>query len=257
MSVTGAGVGAPIYYLNVDKIWQDASTAPFDNYYLIEEVSQNQINNFSISTPPLPISGQLSLSIEVFDSSLCSSEITIGDFILTFKSPISSIKTTSILNQDNQYTLSVDLPFGYPIYTGDGINRYIDNQALGTILVFYDTNYIGASGWYKYGVMGTFQGLSQLIMKEYVNAYRRNLINIDSTEYGVETSNGRFSAGKILRISDTDPAQISVADKFFMTGNMTIDIVNGEIQSTLLDISNVALESSILTIYTVNGINYN
>ena len=42
-----------------------------------------------------------------------------------------------------------------------------------------------------------------------------------------------------------------------MTGNMTIDIVNSEIQSTLLDISNEAIESSILTIYTVNGINYN
>jgi hypothetical protein len=94
-------------------------------------------------------------------------------------------------------------------------------------------------------------------MKEYINAYRRNLINVDSNVFGVETSNGRFSAGKILRITDTDPAQINVEDKFFMTGNMTIDIVNSEIQSTLLDISNEAIESSILTIYTVNGINYN
>jgi hypothetical protein len=257
LQVTGAGSGAPIYYYNVDKVWQDASTAPFDNYYLIEEVNQNDINNFSISTPPLPISGQLTMQIQVFDSPTCSSEITIGDFILTFQSPIATIKTTSILNDNNQYTLDVNLPFGYPIYTGDGIDRYIDNQALGTILVFHDTVYIGASGWYKYGVSGVFQGLSQLIMKEYVNAYRRNLINIDSNVFGVETSNGRFSAGKILRITDTDPAQISVEDKFFMTGNMTIDIVNSEIQSTLLDISNDAVESTILTIYTVNGINYN
>jgi hypothetical protein len=257
LQVTGAGVGAPIYYYNVDKVWQDASIAPFDNYYLIDEVSQNEINNFSITTPALPISGQLTMQIQIFDSSSCSSEITIGDFVLTFKSPISTIKTTSILNDNNQYTFDVDLPFGYPIYTGDGIDRYVDNQALGTILVFHDTVYIGASGWYKYGVTGTFQGLSQLIMKEYVNAYRRNLINVDSNVFGMETSNGRFSAGKILRISDTDPAQISVVDKFFMTGNMTIDIVNSEIQSTLLDISNVAVESTILTIYTIDGINYN
>ena len=257
LQVTGAGSGAPIYYYNVDKIWQDASIAPFDNYYLIEEASQNDINNFSITTPPLPISGQLTLQIQVFDSASCSTEITIGDFILTFQSPIASIKTTSILNDNNQYTLDVNLPFGYPIYSGDGINRSIDNQALGTILVFHDTIYLAASGWYKFGVTGIFQGLSQLIMKEYVNAYRRNLINIDSNVFGVETSNGRFSAGKILRITDTDPAQISVEDKFFMTGNMTIDILNSEIQSTLLDISNEAIESSILTIYTVNGINYN
>jgi hypothetical protein len=38
---------------------------------------------------------------------------------------------------------------------------------------------------------------------------------------------------------------------------MTIDIVKGEIQSTVLDISNVAIESTITTIYTVDGINYN
>jgi hypothetical protein len=257
LQVTGAGSGAPIYYYNVDKIWQDASIAPFDNYYLIEEASQNDINNFSITTPPLPISGQLTMQIQVFDSASCSTEITIGDFILTFQSPISSIKTTSILNDNNQYTFNMDLPFGYPTYSGDGVNRSINNQALGTILVLHDTIYLAASGWYKYGVLGIFQGLSQLIMKEYINAYRRNLINVDSNVFGIETSNGRFSAGKILRITDTDPAQISVEDKFFMTGNMTIDIVNSEIQSTLLDISNEAIESSILTIYTVNGINYN
>jgi len=257
LQVTGAGIGAPIYYYNVDKVWQDASVTPFDNYYLIDEVSQNEINNFSITTPALPISGQLTVAIQVFDNAICSTEITIGDFVLTFQSPIETIKTTSILSTDNQYTLDVTLPFGYPIYTGDGVDRYVNNQALGTVLVFHDTVYVGASGWYKYGVTGTFQGLSQLIMKEYVNAYRRNLINVDSNVFGIETSNGRFSAGKIFKISDTDPAQISVVDKFFMTGNMTIDIVNSEIQSTLLDISNVAVESTILTIYTINGINYN
>lgn len=257
LQVTGAGSGAPSYYYNVDKIWQDATVAPFNNYYLIEEVDENVINNFSVTPPPLPISGQLSLILEIYDSATCSTTITVGDFKLSFQSPISLIKTTSIVNNDNQYTFELDLPFGYPIYQGDGVNRQFYNVALGTILVIHDSVYVAATGWYKFGVSGTYQGLSQLITKEYINAYRRNLINLDASIFGMVTSNGTFSAGKILKADDTDPAQINVSNKFYMTGNMTINIVNSEIQATLLDISNNAISSSISTIYTVDGINYN
>ena len=257
LQVTGSGGGAASYYYNVDKNWQDATVAPFNNYYLIDAVDENAINNFSITTTPLPISGTLSLQLEIFDSATCSSTITVGEFSLSFQSPISLIRTTSILNDNNQYTLELDLPFGYPIYTGDGVNRTLFNPALGTILVLNNSVYVAATGWYKFGVGATYQGLSQLITKEYINAYRRNLINLDASIFGMQTSNGTFSAGKILKATDTDPSQINVSSKFFMTGNMTINIVNSEIQLTLLDISNTAIESSVLTIYTVDGINYN
>jgi hypothetical protein len=128
---------------------------------------------------------------------------------------------------------------------------------LGNILVLNNTVFVSATGWYKFGVSGTFQGLSQLIMKEYINAYRRNLVNIDSTIFGLENSEGTFNAGSIVQFSDSDPSQINVSTKFYMTGNMTINIVSGEIQSTVLDISNIAISGSITTIYTLDGINYN
>lgn len=257
LQVTGSGGGAASYYLNVNKQWQDVTTAPFDNQYLIDPVDLNEINQFSITTPPLPISGQLTLVLEIYDSATCSTTITVGGFNLSFQSPISTIKTTSILNNDNQYTLDLDLPFGYPVYSGDGVNRSVNNPALGTILVVSGGNYVAATGWYKFGVSGTYQGLSQLIMKEFINAYRRNLINLDATIFGMQTSNGTFSAGKILKADDTDPSQINVSSKFYMTGNMTMNIVTGDIQATLLDISNNVLSSTVLTIYTVDGINYN
>jgi hypothetical protein len=94
-------------------------------------------------------------------------------------------------------------------------------------------------------------------MKEYINAYRRNLINIDSTIFGLENAEGTFNAGSVIQFTDTDPSQINVSEKYYMTGNMSINIVSGEIQSTVLDISNVEIESNILTIYTLDGINYN
>jgi hypothetical protein len=257
LQITGAGMFAPSYYLNVDKIWQDATVAPFGNYYLIDAVDENVTNKFTITTPPLPIGGTLSYFIELFNSPTYSSSITVGDFNLTFNSPLSSIRTTSILNADNQYTLELDLPFGYPNYSGDGIDRNVNNLAIGNILVLDNSVYAVASGWYKFNRSGIFQGLSQLIMKEYINAYRRNLVNIDSNIFGVENEEGTFSGGSIIKFDDTDPAQINVSEKYYMTGNMTIDIVKGEIQSTVLDISNVAIESTITTIYTVDGINYN
>ena len=257
LQVTGVGSGAPSYYLNVDKLWQDATVAPYGNQYLIEKVDLNEVNNFTITTPPLPISGTIFLQLEIFNSATCSSTITVGEFVMTFQSPISLIKTTSILDSNNQYTYELYLPFGYPIYSGDGVNRTLFNPALGTILVLNNSVYVAATGWYKFGIGATYQGLSQLITKEYINAYRRNLINLDASIFGMQTSNGTFSAGKILKATDTDPAQINVSTKFFMTGNMTINIVNSEIQLTLLDISNTAIESSVLTIYTVDGINYN
>ena len=257
LQVTGSGSGASTYYYNTDKKWQDATTAPFDNQYLIDVISENSINKVSVTTPALPISGQLTLVLQIFDDSSCSTQITIGDFNLTFNSLISTIKTTSILNNDNQYTLELDLPFGYPVYTGDGISRYANNQALGNILILHDTVYIASSGWYKFGVSGVYQGLSQLIMKEYINNYRRNLVNIDSNIFGIENTKGTFSGGSIIKFDDSDPSQINVSEKFYMTGNMTLDIINGEIQSTVLDISNNAISSTILTIYNVDGINYN
>jgi hypothetical protein len=257
LQITGAGMFAPSYYLNVDKIWQDATVAPFGNYYLIDAVDENVTNKFTITTPPLPIGGTLSYFIELYNSPTISSSITVGDFNLTFNSPLSSIRTTSILTADNQYTLKLDLPFGYPVYSGDGIDRNVNNLAIGNILVLSNSVYAVASGWYKFNRSGIFQGLSQLIMKEYINAYRRNLVNIDSNIFGVENEEGTFSGGSIIKFDDTDPAQINVSEKYYMTGNMTIDIVKGEIQSTVLDISNVAVESSITTIYKVDGVNYN
>ena len=80
---------------------------------------------------------------------------------------------------------------------------------------------------------------------------------MDCSLFGITTSNGNFAADKLLKIIDTDPAQINIQDKRYMTGNMTIDIVNCQSQATLLDISNVEISSTITTTFTVNGVPYN
>ena len=152
----------------------------------------------------------------------------------------------------------MDLPLGYPIYDGDGVNRVQANMAYGTIQQLVSGNFVSATGWYRYGPYTTpTDGLSETIMKEYINNYRRNLINVDCNLFGITTTNGNFAANKLLQILDTDPAQINIEDNRYMTGNMTIDIVGCETQATLLDISNEELASTIETIFTVNGVPFN
>ena len=256
IQVTGLGSGAPSYYINIDGIWQNASVAPFDNYYKVALIEEDKINQVSITTPPIPINGTLSilymLTEDIFD---CATNVKIGAFGLTFESPLTKINSTSIIDANNQYKLEVDLPLGYPIYDGDGVNRTQANMAYGTIQQLVSGNFVSATGWYRYGpYTSPTDGLSQTIMKEYINSYRRNLINIDCNVFGITTTNGNFAANKLLKILDTDPAQINIENKRYMTGNMTIDIVSCESQATLLDISNVEISSTIETIFTVNGV---
>ena len=256
IQITGIGGGAAIYYINKDNIWQDASIAPFDNYYEVALIEEDKINQVSITTPPIPINGTLAITYmlteDIFD---CATNVKIGAFGLTFESPLTKINSTSIIDANNQYKLEVDLPLGYPIYDGDGVNRTQANMAYGTIQQLVSGNFVSATGWYRYGpYTSPTDGLSQTIMKEYINSYRRNLINVDCNLFGITTTNGNFAANKLLKILDTDPAQINIEDNRYMTGNMTIDIVGCETQATLLDISNVEISSTIETIFTVNGV---
>jgi hypothetical protein len=262
ISVTGVGSGAPQYYINKNGVWQNASVAPFDNYYEVDQVGEFdelKINSVTINTPPIPVNGSLSVMYMLTeDVANCATNVKIGGFELTFESPLTKIESTSIVDANNQYQLNIDLPLGYPIYDDDGINRVQANMAYGTILQFSDSTYISATGWYRYGPYNApTDGLSQTIIKEYINNYRRNLINIDCNLFGITTSNGNFAANKLLKILDTDPAQINIQNKRYMTGNMTIDIVNCQTQATLLDISNVEISSTITTTFTVNGVPYN
>ena len=257
--LTGVGGGAAIYYINKDSIWQDASVAPFDNYYEVPLVEEDKINTVTITTPPIPINGSLLilyiLTRDIFD---CATYAKVGAFGLTFESPLSLITSTSIVDANNQYQLEMDLPLGYPIYDGDGVNRVQANMAYGTIQQLVSGNFVSATGWYRYGPYTTpTDGLSETIMKEYINNYRRNLINVDCNLFGITTTNGNFAANKLLKILDTDPAQINIEGNRYMTGNMTIDIVGCETQATLLDISNEELASTIETIFTVNGVPFN
>ena len=257
MILTGDGSGAPIYYINVDGVWQNNANAPYDNYYIMPLLSAgatNTVNTFSLKTPPAPIAGLISV-IVAQQSGVTDSSITIGNFDLTINGTIIDNATKSVIATNEQYSKTIDLPFGYPIYTGDGIGRYNNNASLGIISVYNGGIYKASTGWYRYGKpFEAFQGLSQLIMKQYINCYRKNLININASVFGMITLGVTYSAAELIRMIDTDPAQISVSANEYINGNMTIDLVNSESAVTYLDISDAEISSTITTQFTVTPI---
>ena len=250
LSVTAAG-GSPQYWwstISGKSYWRPTNSS----LYEFEPVQNTTANDVSFETTPLPVSGQLALNVVLDNTTGYSNTIKIGNFKISFNSPINTTKVSSLNTTDNQYSLTIDSPYGYPIYSQDGIDRYYNNQALGTFYQYIAAHYVACSGWFRYGTpTKLFQGLIQLIFQQYINSFRRNLKNIDSTVFGIETSNGRYSAAKMLKFTDTDPAQINVSALSYMTGNSTINLVQSEIAATFLDISDVEIESEIVTIFDV------
>jgi hypothetical protein len=250
LSVTAAG-GSPQYWwstISGKSYWRPTNSS----LYEFEPVQNTTANDVSFETTPLPVSGQLALNVVLDNTTGYSNIIKIGNFKLSFNSPINNTKIDSINTNDNQYSLTIDATYGYPVYTQDGIDRYYNNQAIGTFYQYLGAHYVACNGWFRYGKpTESFQGLIQLIFQQYINSFRRNLKNIDGNVFGIETSNGRYSAAKMLKFTDTDPAQINVSALSYMTGNSTINFVQSEIAATFLDISDTDITSQINTIFDV------
>jgi hypothetical protein len=81
-------------------------------------------------------------------------------------------------------------------------------------------------------------------MQQYINVYGKNIINVDANIASFETANGYINAAKNLKSTDTDPAQINIADNTYMLGNATIDYPNDSTQVTLLQISNTTITAT-------------
>ena len=71
---------------------------------------------------------------------------------------------------------------------------------------------------------------------------------------GMNTANGRFSEAMRIKANDTDPAQINVQDKKYILGNTTINLFNDEIRTTLLEITNINNDATVVANYNITKI---
>lgn len=234
--------GSLVYYLNNNKEWQTTSTS----YTVYNPKTSGAAQDFTLNlnTAVFPATGQLSFTYRISEG---INFLTLTNFILLIKSTIASYNLSGTLLENNQYTKTIEFPYG-----STGSDSYYPS-AKGTLLL--SDNSV-AAGWYRYGIdtIGSFFTLSELLVQQYVNTYALNIINIDcslSSFYTTNSTYPTFNASKLMFADDTDPAVINVSDKSYMLGNSTINYPSNEIQATLLQISNNEIECTRVNKYNV------
>jgi hypothetical protein len=236
------------YYINENKEWTNIGT----NYYYYPFDATNYKVDFNITLPPAPESGEFAFELVLADATSTYwkstvAEVEVQNFQLEVTPAFASFLTESYINNTEEYVLNVDLPLGF----NSDANGYFSYRGF-----LSDINGESLIGWYRYEYpTDLYRSLSDLIIKQYSNCLNKNVINIDASLMGMNTTNGRFSGAMRLTATDTDPAQISVSNKKYILGNSTIDLFNDTIQCTLLDINNENIATTLTTTYSNNNLN--
>jgi hypothetical protein len=230
-------------YLADDNTWKTFTIGVTD-FYRVEDKAEDTLVNLE-EIPGSPIDGDLSFGVLIQGSGVnTQSAIIIGDFEISVDSLFRSVLMTAKINDTNSYRKDVVFPHGYNIEVSSLSNK--KPSFLGAI-TDVDGNQI--YGWYMQERLGTdnYFSLAHLMFQNYINMLRQNLINIDSSIYGLLT------ATDVMTFTDTDPAQISVTGKKYIIGSTTFDSQQNELIGTVLQTDNTHQEVTVTTVYD-NGI---
>ena len=189
---------------------------------------------FNITLPPTKNTGQLYISWINDGLDTCS----ITNFNLTSKYIVEKQEFSAYVNSSNQYSKEIELPYGYVPTTEFP-------TAEGELL---SSTSAKLEGWTRFGMASTGGSLYGLILQQYINCFAKKVINIDGSVSSFVTTNANYpymNASKLIKATDTDPSQISVANKPYLIGNCTIEYVNNSISATLLEISNTDIVATI------------
>jgi len=241
--------GTDTYFLNFENKWL-LNTYPLHYYYEPFDGS-NPRANVDITTPPCPITGDLTIELLLDDSVFATwqstvSSVEVQNFSLQVVPAFYSVLTESYINNTKEYVLELDLAMGFN-NSNDGFFSYRGFLS--------DSTGYTLKNWYRMEYMGdVYRSLSELVIKQYSNCLNKNVINIDGSFMGMNTTNGRLSGAMRLKADDTDPIQLSVQDKKYILGNSTIDLPNNVISATLLDINDGNISTTLNTVYNTNNL---
>jgi hypothetical protein len=219
--------GTTTYYLNNNKDWQSTASSG----YTIPEGANGE---FSFSTLPCPVSGQLTVEFNNQVGNTC----TVTQFVVTAEYDYNKIDYFAYLNNNKEYVKEADIPFGYVGIAGFPTSVGVFLKSDGSPLL----------NWYRFGMTGQYSSMTELLMRQYINSYGKNIINIDCSLSSFETTNTSYpivNASKMLKATDTDPAQINVSTNSYMLGNSSINYGANTISGTLLEISNDDIDATI------------
>lgn len=210
--------------------WKIA-TGPITDYYIVDGDPISVNKNFD--SFQAPSTGTLYVGF-ILDSAT-GQNLLIGDFRVTVDSDFKEVIIESKIDNTKAYTKSVEFPFG------------VNSNVLGRFSYkgfISDSNGNMYVNWYNLErPTDTYRSLAELMVKNYVIQYRKNIINIDSSIEGLNSGFNRLS------FADTDPAQINVEDNVYIIGNSTITLDMNEMQGTLLEVTDTDQNATITTTY--------
>lgn len=230
--------GSTPVYLNTDKKW--VTTPSFCNIAYdggpFPTIAPSITKSVNIDVPPAPISGNLFISF-ICDTD-CIEWVEISNFKLDVSQLFKSITINAYINNVEEYVYTPDINIG--------INYTIDGK------FYYRGALCNSSGnnltnWFRYEYPSEkYKGLLELVIKQYSNILEHNIINIDSTFFGIVSDYGKFNAAMRITSDDTDVIN-SVEGKKYILGNSNLNIAASEVQSTLLEITDINSNSITLT----------
>ena len=228
--------GVDTYYVSNDLVgnkkgaWRLLSGV-LPDYYTLEDDPDSVNKNFT--SLPAPITGNAYIGFRLDTDT--GEYLLIGDFTLTVDSDFTEVFIESKIDETKAYTKSVEFPFG------------VNSNVLGKFSYkgfISDSNGNMLVNWYNLErPTDTYRSLAELMVKNYVIQYRKNIINIDSSIEGLTSGFNRLS------FTDTDPEQVSVTDKVYLIGNTTISLDMNEFQGTLLEVTDTNQNATITTTY--------
>ena len=228
--------GTNTYYVsntvggNKKGTWKIA-TGPITDYYVVDDDPTSVNKNFT--SFQAPSTGTLYVGF-ILDSAT-GEYLLIGDFRVTVDSDFKEVIIESKIDNTKAYTKSVEFPFG------------VNSNVLGKFSYkgfISDSNGNMYVNWYNLErPTDTYRSLAELMVKNYVIQYRKNIINIDSNIEGLNSGFNRLS------FTDIDPAQINVEDNVYIIGNSTITLDMNEMQGTLLEVTDTDQNATITTTY--------
>ncbi len=143
----------------------------------------------------------------------------------------SSVKVKRTLGSNLALEKVIDIPYGA---------TYPDTTQPNTIGTLYSSSAAKLTGWYRYGMAGTYSSLNILLCRIYANIFNKNLATLEG-DFGEIQAPG--TVGVYLQakysISDSMPGALSYSGKVFMANRLSVTPSINQVNSVqLLEISN-------------------
>lgn len=232
------------YFWNQDEEWSNNVSGT--SYYYPIKYSANIKGTQTVSCIRVPFASTLTIQfyIGTVQGSESSDWVELSDFSLSVTQRLTNVKIESYFNDSDEYVYDLDLPYGF--------NSVVNGQYYYRGFLCDNTGN-NLYNWYNQrSTSDIYRSLSELIINAYSNSLIKNPINVDASFEGLSPIDvERMSSAVRITMDDLDTVN-SVEGKPYILGNSTIDLVNNQVNCTLLELDINNDETTIDIEYTID-----